>query len=339
MFQTEPIIYLQSLGNEWFTFLMILITKMGSSFFLVAVVVAISFGIDFKRGFLLYQLLLWTGMTTEILKVLIAFPRPDFVDSRVFNLESGIKNTSPFNGNGSKGIFELPDKQIVKAFRLQEVFNLSAFGFPSAHVSLTTAVLGGSATIFNRRNLKIMTPLMVVVMAFSRVYLGRHFIGDVFGGAILGLIFLIAFAHFIKSPLKEELFKKESFKIAFRSPNLIFYFFMFAIPLFFAAHSLISADIAGIFLGTNFAYLLIVSKGFPNDTAGTSQRVTRVLIALFLFGISSLIFGVGFEVTGMTNYLNFTLLGFLKTFFPASTIWLSMEICKMLDLYTKNENA
>jgi len=34
-----------------------------------------------ERGFLLFQLLIWAGLVTEILKVLIAFPRPDFVDN------------------------------------------------------------------------------------------------------------------------------------------------------------------------------------------------------------------------------------------------------------------
>lgn len=140
MFQTEPIIYLQSLGAPWFTFLMILLTTLGSSAVLVAITVIITFGFDFKRGFLLFQLLIWTGLVTETLKVLVAFPRPDFVDNRVLNLESGIENTSPFNGNGSGGIFKLPDKQILKAFRLQEAFTLSSFGFPSGHVSLTTAL-------------------------------------------------------------------------------------------------------------------------------------------------------------------------------------------------------
>ena len=53
MFQTEPIIYLQSLGVQWFTFLMILITKMGSSSVLVAIIVIAIFGVDFKKGFLL----------------------------------------------------------------------------------------------------------------------------------------------------------------------------------------------------------------------------------------------------------------------------------------------
>ena len=78
MFQTEPIIYLQSLGTQWFTFLMILITTMGSSSFLVALIVITTFGFNFKKGVLLFQLLLWTGLVIETLKILVAFPRPDF---------------------------------------------------------------------------------------------------------------------------------------------------------------------------------------------------------------------------------------------------------------------
>ena len=125
---------------------------MGSSAFLVAIIVIAIFGVDFKKGFLLFQLLLWTGLVTEILKILVAFPRPDFVDNRVLNLEFGIKNTSPFSGNEPKGIFALPDKQILKAFRLQEAFTLSPFGFPSGHVALTTALWGGSSHCFQEQD-------------------------------------------------------------------------------------------------------------------------------------------------------------------------------------------
>ena len=120
MFQTEPIIYLQSLGNQWFTHFMIQITNMGTTQFLVPIIVVAIFGVDFKKGFLLFQLFLWTNMVTETLKILVGFPRPDFVDNRVINLELGIKNISPFSGNGMKSIFALPDKQLLKAFRLQE---------------------------------------------------------------------------------------------------------------------------------------------------------------------------------------------------------------------------
>ena len=94
--------------------------------------------------------MLWTGLVTEILKTLVAFPRPDFVDNRVLNLEFGMKNTSPFSGNEAKGIFAFPDNHILKAFRLQEAFSLYSFGFPSGHVALTTALWGGSAYSFSK---------------------------------------------------------------------------------------------------------------------------------------------------------------------------------------------
>lgn len=221
MFQTEPIIYLQSLGNQWFTHFMIQITNMGTAQFLVPIIVVVIFGVDFKKGFLLFQLFLWTNMVTETLKILVGFPRPDFVDIRVINLEFGIKNISPFSENGMKSSFAFPDKQILKAFRLQEACEL---GFPSGHVSLTTALWEEIATFFNNQLIRMLTPFVIVLMAFSRVYLGRHFIGDVLGGVIVGLISLVVFAHFLKSPLKHDFFTKESFELAFRSQNLFFYF-------------------------------------------------------------------------------------------------------------------
>lgn len=332
MFQTEPLIYLQSIGPQWFTFLMILITKMGSSWVLVAIIVITIFGVDFKKGFLLFQLLLWTGLTTEFLKILIAFPRPDFVDNRILNMEFGIKNISSFSGNGKKSFFELPDNQILKAFRLQETFTNYSFGFPSGHVALTTALWGGSSIVFKSKMLKIMTPFAIAIMAFSRVYLGRHFIGDVLGGAIVGLIILVIFTSFLKSYLKDDLFKKENIELAFRHQNLLFYSFMFFIPICFMALSLISSYTAGFVLGTNVAYLLIIRKGIPDNTGSVKQRATRVFIALMLLGISSLILDFWFKTAATTKYLQFTL-GFLKTFIPASTIWASVVVCRKLELY------
>ena len=78
MFQTEPILYLQSLGTEWFTFLMVLITSMGSAAFFAGMIIITTFGIDFEKGFLLFQLLLWTALSTESFKALIAFPKAGF---------------------------------------------------------------------------------------------------------------------------------------------------------------------------------------------------------------------------------------------------------------------
>lgn len=339
MFQTEPILYLQSLGNDWLTTLMILITSMGSSAFLVAIVIIITFGINFRKGFLLFQLLIWTGLITEIIKTVIAFPRPDFVDNRVINLEYGVKNTSPFSGDGPEGVLKLPDKEVLETFHLQETLTPSPFGFPSGHVAITTALWGGSSAIFNNRVIKKIAPVMVLLVALSRMYLGRHFLGDVLGGAIIGLIFLTAFALFLKSSLKDDFFNKENFDLAFRRQNLILYFIMFVVPSVLTALSLISADVAGFFLGTNAAYVLIIRKGLPDDTGSVEQRVLRILIALLLFGVSSLILAVGFDTIETAAYFSFKLIEFLKAFIPASTIWVSVVVCTKLNLYRREKET
>ncbi len=337
LFQTEPIFYLQSLGTEWFTFLMVMITSMGSAAFFAGIVIITTFGIDFKKGFLLFQLLLWTALVTETFKALIAFPRPDFVDSRVLNLEDGIRNTSPFNGNREAGFFKLPDREILEAFRFQKVFPDSPFGFPSGHVALTTALWGGTSSIFNSRILSRLAPAVVLLMAFSRMYLGRHFLGDVLGGAILGLILLIIFIRFIKSPLKDDFFKTKNFELVFRQKNLFFYSIMFVFPIILTTSSLVSGEAAGFLLGTNTAYLLIIRKGIPEDIGDVGQRAIRVLIALMMFGASTLVLDVGFDAIGMASYSGTTLIEFLKAFIPAFTIWISVSICTKLNLYGKIE--
>ena len=178
---------------------------------------------------------------------------------------------------------------------------------------------------------------MIVVMAFTRIYLGRHFIEDVIGGAIVGLILLFVFTRFLKSSLKDDFFKKESFQFTLKRQNLLFYFFMFAIPILLTTLSMVSATVAGVYLGTNVAYLLIVRNGIPDDAGSTAQRAARVFIAFLLLGVTSFILDFWFKPTGMINYLQFTLIGFLKTFIPASTVWVSVTVCTKLGLYKKEK--
>ena len=168
---------------------------------------------------------------------------------------------------------------------------------------------------------------------FSRLYFGRHFLGDLLGGATVGLISLAVFTLFLNSPLKGDFFKKENFELTFRRQNLILYFLMFVIPPVLTAISLISADVAGFFLGTNAAYILIIRKGLPDDMGTVEQRVLRIIIAFLLFGVTSLVLAAGFDNIETAGYFSFKLIEFLKAFTPASTIWVSVVVCTKLNLY------
>lgn len=340
MFQTEPIIYFQSLATDWLTPLMVLITSMGSSSFFAAVIIVITFGVYFRRGILLFQLLLWTGAVTEVLKVVFAMPRPYYVDSRVLNLESGEPNLSPFTGKGASSFFGLPDKEVLEAFRAEVTTGgshpfYSFYGFPSGHVSTTTALWGGTALIFGRKVIWKIIPAVILLMAFTRMYLGRHFLGDVIGGAILGLLLLLAFSSFLRSPICEAFFRKESFVPAVRFPNILFYTFMFIVPLLLTASALIGPDLAGYLTGTNAAYLLVIRKGLPGDAGSRGKRISRVLVALLNFAAAALITAVAIDITGAASLLGSDIIEFAEAFVPASTIWISVEICFRLGLYGK----
>jgi len=329
---------------------MVLLTSMGSSSFYAAIIIVITFGIDFRRGFLLFQLLLWTGAVTEVLKVIFAMPRPYYVDSRVLNLESGEPNLSPFTGKGANSFFGLPDKEVLEAFRAEVTTGgshpfYSFYGFPSGHVSTTTALWGGTALIFGKKLIWKMVQAVVLVMAFTRMYLGRHFLGDVIGGAFLGLLLLIAFSAFLRSPVCKAFFRKESFFPEARSPDnlsrsipfpgILFYTIMFIVPLLLAAASLIGPDVAGYLTGTNVAYLLIIRKRLPNDAGSRGKRVSRILVALMNFAAAAFITAAAIDITGAASSLGPDIIEFAEAFVPAFTVWVSVETCFRLGLYRK----
>lgn len=191
MFQTEPILYLQSLASDLLTFLMVAITQMGYEPFYVGVICFIMLGVNFRRGFLLVQLFLWQGVINDILKDFFALPRPVDVDSNVQRLDEGRPDRSPFSSMGARGFFETLDRQVVEYFRLQSQNDGYTFGFPSGHVQGTTTLWGGISLLFRKRTIRWITPLMIVLMALSRMYLGRHFLADVMGGAAMGGIILL----------------------------------------------------------------------------------------------------------------------------------------------------
>lgn len=92
-------------------------------------------------------------------------------------------------------------KLMVAAQRPMPLYDgLSTYSFPSTHTTLSIAVYGFMAVLIARE----LTPLrrwapylgaalLVIPIAFSRLYLGAHWLSDVLGGLALGLVTLALF--------------------------------------------------------------------------------------------------------------------------------------------------
>jgi membrane-associated phospholipid phosphatase len=60
--------------------------------------------------------------------------------------------------------------------------------FPSGHAATACASCFCLAVMTQRRELKALLGVLAVAIAFSRVYLSEHFLVDVIGGAVIGLV-------------------------------------------------------------------------------------------------------------------------------------------------------
>ncbi|MEW6366319.1 MAG: phosphatase PAP2 family protein [Acidobacteriota bacterium] len=330
MFQTEPNLYLQSLGSDWFTALMKAVSWMGYEPFFVAVVGLLVAGVNFRKGFLLLQLMLWQGAAISVLKDVCALPRPAQVDSRV--LYKGRPNPCPFTDMGAEGFFEPLPREVVDYYRATIPRGHDEFGFPSGHVQSTAGLWGGLCALFGGRLIIWATPLIVAVMALSRMYLGVHFLADVLGGAAAAALLVLAFQQLCaRANMQSRLFDRSIVSHAFRLPNLLFASFMFIIPLlllpFYPARS-------GLFLGVNTGYLLVLRNGLPVDSGSFPQRAARVLMGFSIFLVTSLLIRYAIVLFGIDD--DAASVRFAAKALPTFMIvWAMVELCVRLGLYKR----
>ena len=86
-----------------------------------------------------------------------------------------------------------------RPYWVADIMNLSTetslYGIPSTHASNTLAVWGFLSYSLRRRWLWISAIVLVLLIGFSRVYLGVHFPHDVVGGWLLGAALLYLFVR------------------------------------------------------------------------------------------------------------------------------------------------
>jgi membrane-associated phospholipid phosphatase len=331
MFQTGLHIALQSQASDWLTWLMLQVTALGYHEIIILIVVAVVFGIGLRQGFLLFQVIFWTSTLSGLAKQFFGLPRPFFADARVACLEPSWNTSGAFTAQGGRGFLDLPAREVIDAFRLKRI----SFGFPSGHTSSAFAVWGGLAVVLRRRWLAWLAALMIALIAFSRLYLGVHFLADILGGALLGgLVLLAAWRLWRSDGRRAELFAALGGTLAPLARRGAYLAFLFGLPLLLAAFSLGSMTFTGLYVGMNAAYFVLVRRGLPADAGSLPVRLARVLLggiifSLLAWGLRQLVVLVpALAGAPWGRFLAAALATFL-------CFWLGMELYLRLGLYRK----
>jgi len=104
------------------------------------------------------------------------------------------------------------------------IISVPGYGFPSG-AATTSTLVGGLLLIHAKGPWKwFVAPLFVFLVSLSRVYLGVHFVTDVLGGWILGLL-LLAFAYYVLPRIEKQLRKGSRLSLFLLSqviPSMLF---------------------------------------------------------------------------------------------------------------------
>ncbi len=188
MFQTEPIIWLQSFRSDALTWVMRGISVLGQETLFLVLALIVFFGFNHRNGFRVLLTILWVGLLTAAVKSFFALPRPSDADMRVLLLEFGVPNTSPFFSRGATWFLGLPSPDVISYVRAMPGPD---YGLLSGHCSSTLAFWGALAYLFRKRWLAWIAIGVAFLMPISRMYLGRHFAGDTLAGLLLGGIAIL----------------------------------------------------------------------------------------------------------------------------------------------------
>lgn len=173
-FALSVTLWLQNLTEGLFP-LMKGITFLGNEEFYLLLMPILYWCLDWHAGIQIGTLLLLSTGTNALLKLAFHSPRPYWVSDQVKNV---ISNTD--------------------------------FGFPSGHAQNASSIWGLIALQYGTPWMKVGLAGVIFLIGVSRIILGVHFIHDVFGGWIIGLLLLLIFL-LLKDPVSDW-FSRISFR-------------------------------------------------------------------------------------------------------------------------------
>jgi len=196
----------------------------------------------------------------------------------------------------------------------QQLVPETGYGFPSGHAQGSTVLWGFLSTQVRKNWFYIVSIILIALISFSRIYLAVHYVHDVVGGLIIGVVYLVLFIKL--EPYIKPVFQRFTLPQRLVAEGLIPLLFL-AIPYLLFADPSTSGYVAplgalsGALIGIEFEANHI---GFVANKGTVIKRIARFIIGLpilfvILFALSML--GSYFLVA----YVKYFILGLFVSFF------------------------
>jgi membrane-associated phospholipid phosphatase len=162
--RTEGFIFLNNFHTKNLKIFFQNITFLGDGLFtfLVSSVILVFFKKHRKLALLLILAYLLSGIFSQIFKTIITSPRPS-----VYFAAHKYKFYLDTFANSRVGFRSFPSGHSASAFAMATVFS----------------------TYFTRKHFTVFSLVFGILIGYSRIYLAHHFLIDVLGGALIGILF------------------------------------------------------------------------------------------------------------------------------------------------------
>ena len=212
---------IQSIANPFLDILFQLITMCGEQIVLISIIAVIYWALDKKFGEYIAYSVLTSVLLNNTIKDIFKMKRPI----------------------GEKGIRTLREQ------------TATGYSFPSGHTQNASSFYGAMAIYLKKRVMHIIATIMIILVGFSRLYLGVHYPKDVIVGGILGVL---------TSLICYKLYNK------FENKMLLYVItFVIFIPALTFAHSADFIKGMGTYLG--FIIGIYIEKKYVNFSVETSN--------------------------------------------------------------------
>jgi len=101
---------------------------------------------------------------------------------------------SAYLNSGLKQVFQVPRPFLVSS-AVQSKVTATGYAFPSGHAQLAATLWPWLALVSRKRWMALVAVALVLLISFSRVYLGVHYPQDIVVGIVVGLILVLTYSR------------------------------------------------------------------------------------------------------------------------------------------------